>query len=111
VVDATGVPSVLEAAMARARSGGTIWVFGVAPEDSRISVSPYRFFRRDLTLMGSFAVNRTFPEAISLIRSGAVKAEPLASHVLPFEEFREGLEIAQHDPSRMKVQFALDHER
>ncbi|HEX7004320.1 MAG TPA: zinc-dependent alcohol dehydrogenase family protein [Trueperaceae bacterium] len=111
VVDATGVPSVLEAAMARVRPAGTIWVFGVAPEVSRISVSPYQLFRRDLTLMGSFAVNRTFPEAISLIRSGAVRTEPLISHVLPIEEFREGLEVAQHDPSRMKVQFSLDGTR
>ncbi|MEX2540612.1 MAG: hypothetical protein WD314_02355 [Trueperaceae bacterium] len=94
----------------RARSAGTVWVFGVAPEDARISVSPFEFFRRDLSLIGSFAVNGTFPEAISLIRSGRVMTGPLVSHVLPIERFGEGMEIAQSDPDRMKVQFRLDKE-
>jgi D-arabinitol dehydrogenase (NADP+) len=106
VADATGVPGVIEGAVAHARAGGAVWVFGVAPEDARIRISPYELFRRDLTLVGSFAVNKTFQEAISLIESGTVAVSPLVSHVLPLGEFEEGMELARHAPDRMKVQFA-----
>jgi L-idonate 5-dehydrogenase len=60
-----------------------------------------------LKVIGSFAVNRTFPQSIALIQSGALQVEPLISHSLPLEEFAHGLELAQHDPKRMKVQFQI----
>jgi D-arabinitol dehydrogenase (NADP+) len=107
VVDATGIPKVLEQSFAYARPRGKIWVFGVCPTDARATFVPYDVFRKDLTIIGSFAVNRTFQESIALIESGAVRVEPLISHRLPLDRFVEGLDMAERDPKRMKVQFAL----
>lgn len=107
VVDATGIPQVLERAFGYLRARGTLWVFGVTPRDARVSFSPYEVFRKDLTILGSFAVNRTFQESIAMIRSGRVKVEPLISHTLPLEDFAQGFELAQTDPKRMKVQYQI----
>ncbi len=104
VVDATGISSVLEGAFQFARPRGKVWVFGVIPPNQKASFVPYDVFRRDLTIIGSFAVNRTFHEAIALIRAGAVQVQPLISHQVPLARFGEALERAQHDPQRMKVQ-------
>jgi threonine dehydrogenase-like Zn-dependent dehydrogenase len=108
VAEATGLPSVLEDAVDHARPGGTVWVFGVAAGDARASVSPYQLFRRDLSLVGSFAVNQTVPRAVAMIAGGSVNVAPLVSHVLPIESFGEGLRLAAHDPDRMKVQFSFE---
>ena len=110
VAEATGVPSVLEGAIAHARPGGTVWVFGVAPDDAVARVSPYELFRRDLAMVGSFAVNQTVPRAVAMIAGGAVDVAPLVSHVLSIEDFGEGLRLAAHDPDRMKVQFRFGEE-
>ncbi len=107
VVDATGIPQVLEDAFQYVRPRGTLWVFGVTPRDARISFMPYEVFRRDLTILGSFAVNRTFQASIAMIESGIVKVEPLISHVIPLEDFAKGFELAQFDPARMKVQYQI----
>ncbi|GAB4546233.1 MAG: zinc-dependent alcohol dehydrogenase family protein [Anaerolineae bacterium] len=107
VVDATGIPSVLEQTFGYARPRGKIWVFGVTPRGAPATFIPYDVFRKDLSILGSFAVNRTFQESIALIQSGAVKVEPLVSHTLALEDFPEGLNLAQRDPRRMKVQFAI----
>ncbi|MFN8376346.1 MAG: zinc-dependent alcohol dehydrogenase family protein [Anaerolineae bacterium] len=107
VTDATGIPSVIEQSLEYARPRGKMWVFGVAPRGSKVSFSPYDVFRKDLKIIGSFAVNRTFPQSIALIRNGAVQVEPLVSHQLALDEFNRGLDLAQHDPKRMKIQFAL----
>jgi 2-desacetyl-2-hydroxyethyl bacteriochlorophyllide A dehydrogenase len=107
VVDATGVPAVLEGAFAYTKPRGKFWVFGVTPTGTQIRVPTYDIFRKDLKIIGSFAVNRTFPQAITLIQSGAVQVTPLISHRLPLSEFRRGFEMAQHDPARLKVQFAI----
>jgi 2-desacetyl-2-hydroxyethyl bacteriochlorophyllide A dehydrogenase len=108
VTDATGVPDVLEQCFDYVRPRGKVWVFGVCPPESRASFSPYEVFRRDLTVIGSFAVNRTFQESIALIGSGAIQAEALISHRLPLDQFADGLRLAEHDPRRMKVQFTLE---
>jgi D-arabinitol dehydrogenase (NADP+) len=107
VVDATGIPQVLEDAFQYLRPRGTLWVFGVTPRDTRISFMPYEVFRKDLTIIGSFAVNRTFQASIAMIQSGIVKVEPLISHALPIEDFARGFELAQTDPRRMKVQYQI----
>jgi threonine dehydrogenase-like Zn-dependent dehydrogenase len=107
VTDATGVPSVIEGLFAYAKPRGKIWIFGVAPIGAKTAFMPYDVFRKDLKVIGSFAVNRTFPQSIALIESGAIQVEPLISHSLPLEAFIEGLELAQHDPKRMKVQYQI----
>jgi threonine dehydrogenase-like Zn-dependent dehydrogenase len=107
VADATGYSRVLEQAFEYVRPRGKVWVFGVCPPDEQIAINPYQVFRKDLSIIGSFAVNRTFHESIALIQSGAVQVEPLISHVLPLDDFIKGLEIAAHDPGRMKIQFEM----
>lgn len=107
VVDATGAPSVIQQMFQYARPRGKIWQFGVAPDDAMVQISPYDIFRKDLTVIGSFAVSRTFHEAIMLIKSGKINLEPMVSHQLPIDDFEEGMRIAQEDPDRMKVQFAF----
>ena len=107
VVDATGIPSVLEGTFAYAKPRGKVWVFGVTPVGTLVKFPSYDVFRRDLKIIGSFAVNRTFPQAITLINSGAVQVEPLISHRLPLDDFCRGLELAEKDPKRLKVHFTL----
>ena len=107
VVDATGIPAVLEGTFAYAKPRGKVWVFGVTPRGTLVKFPAYEVFRRDLKIIGSFAVNRTFPQSIALIQSGAIQVEPLISHQLPLDDFSRGLEIAENDPKRVKVHFNL----
>lgn len=107
VVDATGIPAVLEGTFAYTRPRGKIWVFGVTPHGTQVNLPAYDVFRHDLRIIGSFAVNRTFPQALALIVSGSIQVEPLISHQLPLDEFHQGLEIAMADPGRMKIQFGF----
>jgi 2-desacetyl-2-hydroxyethyl bacteriochlorophyllide A dehydrogenase len=107
VTDATGIPAVVEQSVRHARARGKVWLFGVCPPEAKVAISPYDIFRKDLSLYGTYAVNRTFNESIALLESGTVQVKPLLSHTLPLEQFEEGLQLAEHDPERMKVQFAI----
>jgi 2-desacetyl-2-hydroxyethyl bacteriochlorophyllide A dehydrogenase len=92
VVDATGVPAVIERAFQYLKPGGQYLQFGVAPRDARITVSPYDLFQHDWTIVGSFALCYTFQPAIAWLSSGIVRVEPLISHTLPLAEFPAALE-------------------
>ncbi|MBA3873481.1 MAG: zinc-dependent alcohol dehydrogenase family protein [Anaerolineae bacterium] len=107
VVDATGIPAVLEGTFPYAKARGKIWVFGVTPMGTTVKFPSYEVFRKDLKIIGSYAVNRTFPQSIALIKNGAIKVEPLISHQLPLDDFSKGLELAEKDSKRVKVHFNL----
>jgi len=103
VIDATGVPEVVEAAFGYLGPRGTMFCFGVCPNDAQIRLNPYQVFRNDWRIIGSFALCYTFQEALSLLRSRVVQVEPLISHRLPLDKAAEAFTTIQRDPQRMKV--------
>jgi len=104
VVDATGVPEVVKSMFSLAMDGGKLLLFGVCPPESVISISPFEIYRRDLTIIGSFALNYTFEPAINLLRSGRVKVEPLLTHTFPLESADEAFSLVG-TADALKVQF------
>lgn len=46
---------------------------------------------KDLTIIGSFSLAGTFPEALTLLASGRIKTAPLVSHRLPLKGLAEFL--------------------
>src|SRR5579859_3329323 len=50
VVDATGIPKVLEQTFQYTRARGKVWVFGVCPVGAPATFIPYDVFRKDLTI-------------------------------------------------------------
>lgn len=107
VVDASGIGKVLESAFRFVAPRGKVWVFGVVPPAERVNFVPYDVFRKDITIIGSFAVSQTFKEAIALLEGGTIQVNDLISHQLPLDRFGEALDIAENDPRRMKVQISI----
>lgn len=103
VVDATGIPKVVEGMINFVRNCGTLFFFGVCPKDDLIQISPYEIFRRDLNVCGSFALRNTFAPAIRFLQNDIVKVTPLISHSFPFEQFEKALGVMRSGDS-MKVQ-------
>ena len=91
--EATGVPAVVEGLPAYTAVAGSVLVFGVAPEDARVRLSPYELFQRDLTVLGSFALNATVPLALEWLRAGRVRVEPLITHRLGIAGVPEALNM------------------
>lgn len=90
VIDATGVPAVIESAFAHLKPRGQFLQFGVTPMDARISLNPYDIFRKDWTIVGSFALCYTTLPAIRWLEQDRVEVESLVSHRLPLSEFESG---------------------
>jgi D-arabinitol dehydrogenase (NADP+) len=105
VIDCTGVPSVVEHMFTHVRNEGKLLFFGVNPTEARIAVSPYDVYRRDLEIVGSFALRYTFHDAFALLQSGAVDVKPLLSDRLPIERFPEALQLAgSGDAFKVQIQ-------
>jgi L-iditol 2-dehydrogenase len=94
VVEATGSTAVWETAIASARPGATVNLFGGCPRDTTITVSTEQLHYSELTLKGVFhSTPEHVREALNL----------LASRVLPFE-----LLISDHQPLKHLEQVFQD---
>ena len=89
VIDATGVPAVIQNAFRYLKPRGQFLQFGVTPTTSTIQISPYQIFRNDWTIIGSFALCYTFLPAIAWLESGVIDVVPLVSHTIALTDFEQ----------------------
>ena len=95
VIDVTGVPSAMEGAFAAVKRGGRFMIFGVAPSEARISLSPFRIYNEEITVLGSMAVLHSFEPALKLLSGGAIDTSVLLTTALPLADFPEALSLVR----------------
>jgi threonine dehydrogenase-like Zn-dependent dehydrogenase len=95
VIDVTGVAPAIEGAFAAVRRGGKLLVFGVAPGQARISLSPFRIYNDEITVLGSMAVLYSFGPALNLLSSGTIDTEMMLTTALPLEDFPEAISMVR----------------
>jgi D-arabinitol dehydrogenase (NADP+) len=103
VVEATGSAVVGDLGLPLLRNGGTLLVYGVAREDARLALAPYEMFRRELTVLGSFAEMTSFAAALNALHHGRVRTDGLITHRFGLEDYGKAIEAAQHDATAHKI--------
>jgi len=100
VIEATGVPAVWESAIACARPGATVNLFGGCPRDTTITVNTEQLHYSELNLKGVFHNTPKYVRAaLSLLASRAIPFELLISEHRPLKH----LEQVFHDMKNRKV--------
>jgi 2-desacetyl-2-hydroxyethyl bacteriochlorophyllide A dehydrogenase len=90
-VDATGVPAAIEAAFGALDRGGRLLIFGVTSGDAMVSLSPFRIYNDEITVLGSMAVLNSFGAAADLMAAGVIETAPLLGLPFTLDQFPEAL--------------------
>lgn len=97
VIDATGLPKCVEMGIKHVKYAGKMIVFGACPVGSSMTVDPFDLYFRDITIIGSYALEKTLGQAIAMLRSGAIDLSGLVGKTvgideaaLLFQEFVDG---------------------
>lgn len=101
-LECVGSAETFEEAIAMARRGGSVLIFGVAPESERATVSPFEIFARELRIMGSYLNPLTHGRAVELVASGVLALDPLITHPLSLDEVPAAL-AAPPQPGEVKA--------
>lgn len=92
VIEAVG--NQLDNAIALAGDEARIAVLGINSA-YRASFSPMDVTTKELKIFGVFLMRYTMQQALDLIESQALPLEHIVSHVLPLDQVREGIALAQ----------------
>ncbi|KFZ82654.1 alcohol dehydrogenase [Amycolatopsis sp. MJM2582] len=101
--DCTGAAPAIEAAFDSLQRGGRLLVFGVAPAEARVALSPFRIYNDEITVVGSMAVMNSFGAALDLVADGAVDTAALLTDSLPLEQYPDALALMRSGAG-LKVQ-------
>ncbi|HEX9406321.1 MAG TPA: zinc-binding dehydrogenase, partial [Thermoanaerobaculia bacterium] len=104
VIDATGNPKAVKDAIPFIKNGGKFLIFGVCSPEATIEISPFEIYRRDLEIIGSFAIRRTYDRAFKLMENGIIKVKDLVAEQLPVEELARGIDLMRTGQAGMKLQ-------
>lgn len=103
VIEAAGSPALQERSTSLVRDGGTVMIYGMAPEEARVPFSPYEIFRRELTIKGSFAQTHCFDRSLAVLRSGRVRTEGMVNRRYGLDDFGEALHAVAEDKTCLKA--------
>jgi L-iditol 2-dehydrogenase len=104
VIESTGMMSSIAAAISMARPGATLLLFGISTA-AEGALPFYQLYFKELTIVNSRAAkSEDFPASIDLVASGAVKLEPLVTHVIGLDELGTAIHMLESDTDRrMKI--------
>jgi 2-desacetyl-2-hydroxyethyl bacteriochlorophyllide A dehydrogenase len=108
VIECTGHMKAFADAIAMARPGGTIVLFGIFT-DQEAALPFYQLYFKELTIVSARAAeSQDFPESIDLVARGAVSLSPLITQTVPLTQLRDALAMLEDDvDGRMKI--ILEH--
>ena len=90
-VDATGAPAAIEACFRSLDRGGRLLIFGVTSGDAMVSLSPFRIYNDEITVLGSMAVLNSFGAATDLMAAGVIDTAPLLGPPFSLARFPDAL--------------------
>jgi 2-desacetyl-2-hydroxyethyl bacteriochlorophyllide A dehydrogenase len=93
VVDCTGSPAAITDALSRVSRGGSLQLFGVAPQTATVAVKPFDLYRNEVTLLGSMAVLDSFDRAVTLLASWGKELDRLVSHTFDLADYDGAVEL------------------
>jgi len=92
VVEAAGATSAVQAAVTRARRGGTVLLIGLPPHGETVPLAAADIVNNDLRIVGSFSYT---PEAwrgvLALLNSGQLKPGILITHRHPLADWEQAI--------------------
>ena len=103
IIDCTGVPEVIQRIIPYLAKGGRLHIFGVCPQNMRIEVNPFDIYNRELSIIGSNSLKKTFYQALVQLRTGKVKTEGLVSDKITLDELPKFLEQLSKGSSKLKT--------
>ena len=96
VIEATGNTAAMESTVDLVAAGGRIVILGLVKQGTMVTLPGLDFTRKEMTIVGSRASVDCFPEALSLLASGAISYPKIATQFDMWNAPAVFAELAEH---------------
>jgi D-arabinitol dehydrogenase (NADP+) len=95
IIDCSGNPTAIEQALNRLNPLGKLLFFGVCPQNSSISIDPFKIFQMEWTLYGSIINPFTFARALEIMPLIKTPFSDLGVITFTLSEYKKALAAAR----------------
>jgi 2-desacetyl-2-hydroxyethyl bacteriochlorophyllide A dehydrogenase len=96
VIEATGNPKAMEQTVDLVAAGGRIVIVGLVKQGVQVSFPGLDFTRKEMTIVGSRASVRCFPEALQLLAEGKIRYPKIATALSLWDAPAVFADLAEH---------------
>lgn len=105
IIDASGTAKAIQESLPLLAKGGTYMVFGVCPEDEKITVSPYEMFAKELRIIAAKMPPGTLARAVRILEAGLVDSDAIVTTTMPLASLPEAIGLFKSAKDRhIKIQ-------
>ncbi len=104
IIDVTGVSAVVENSLDLIDTNGSLYIFGVAKENSILKIDHSSIFYKNLKIFGAYPDLRSFGSIIKKLEKKQIDPTILISHRFSLNDFLEGFKLIEKQTgSSMKI--------
>jgi L-iditol 2-dehydrogenase len=104
VIEAVGSPLTVKQSVEMVKKGGRVTIFGVPPVGSKVDLSPFDIYFREIAIVGVYAITRdTFRRSIAMLGSGRVRIDRLITERFALNDIVKALTLAEKKAGLKKV--------
>jgi NADPH2:quinone reductase len=104
VIEAVGSPLTVKQSVEMVKKGGRVTIFGVPPVSSKMDLSPFDVYFREIAIVGVYAITRdTFRRSIAMLGSGRVKVDRLITERFALNDIVKALTLAEKKAGLKKI--------
>jgi 2-desacetyl-2-hydroxyethyl bacteriochlorophyllide A dehydrogenase len=92
-LDASGNIGAIEEGLGMVKRGGTMMLYGNAPEGKHVRINPVEVLRKEITITGSWLNPHSVQYAVDMLEQGRVDVKPLITNTFSVSELVKGIEL------------------
>lgn len=86
VLECAGTTQSLQQSLDIVRSGGTVILFGVLPQEQKFEITPFDIFVRQIRIQGTFTGSNVHGRAAEMVAAGDLDLAPLITHIIGLDD-------------------------
>ena len=107
IIDATGNPAAVEAALPLLARGGTFMIFGVCPADETIRINPFELYNKEARVIASKMPPGTLDRSARLIAAGRIPCDKIVTETIGLSAMPEAV-ASFNDRRDRQIKVAVD---
>ncbi len=100
IIDTTGTAKAITQSLPLLKKGGTFMIFGVCPEEEKLTISPYEMFAKEISIIGAKMPPQTLGRAVQILEAGLIDCDTIVNATMPLKNIQSAIHSFENEENK-----------